>query len=58
MNRILSFCGHCGIILPEGLGLKDNQDCPNCDLDVSKREHRPEGTFSEEDATRLEEANW
>lgn len=57
MNHTLSFCGFCGVILPEGLGLQDHSDCPNCDSDVSKREHRPEGTFSEIDATRLKEAN-
>lgn len=53
MNWILSFCGKCAALLPRGLGDEKNPICPNCGGDVSKREYRCEGEFSEKDAKKL-----
>lgn len=53
---IMSFCGHCGSLLPEGLGSKSPAEvlCPNCLESVLLRESRIEGTFPDDEATKLE----
>lgn len=53
MKWILDFCGHCGVLLTEGLGLDHEPECPNCGGDVGPREFRCQGEFSEEDARKL-----
>ena len=50
---ILDFCASCGIVLPEGLGLDNDPECPICDNNEKNRRCRIQGTFSEEDAKKF-----
>ncbi len=54
MDHIMSFCAECGVLLPEGLGLKDVPRCPTCGNYTKMRAARFEGTFSELDATAFQ----
>jgi hypothetical protein len=56
MKVILDFCVGCGVLLPEGLGLKEEQICDNCGLDVKPPECRAQGVFDEQSAEQLREA--
>ena len=53
MPVILDFCGYCGVILNEGQGLEENPHCFNCGADVTARDKRCQGIFSEEDANKM-----
>ena len=51
---ILSFCSNCGVLLREGLGNEERPSCENCNSTLTNRSKRVEGSFSEEEAERLE----
>jgi hypothetical protein len=57
MNTILDFCGCCGVLLEEGLGLEEEPTCSNCGVSVKDLKDRIQGSFTEEDATRLKAAS-
>lgn len=49
----VSFCAHCGALLPFGGGLRPSPKCDNCGESINYREDRIEGDFTEEEARRL-----
>lgn len=51
---ILDFCAHCGVLLPEGLGLEDLPRCDVCDNGVKDRGDRIQGIFSKEDFIKID----
>ena len=53
VDHILDFCGGCGSLLPEGLGLEPEPRCLNCSSHVKKKEDRIEGVFTDESAIRV-----
>ena len=56
MDVILDFCGRCGSLLEEGLGLEFDPKCLNCGNSVKSRDNRAQGVFSDTDAGRLHKA--
>jgi hypothetical protein len=52
MKYILDFCGNCGVLLTEGLGLETDPECANCNADVRETSSRIQGEFTEEGAKR------
>ncbi len=50
---ILSFCASCGVLLPEGMGRKEDPECENCGNYVTDRNQRIEGEFPRPEAERL-----
>lgn len=55
---ILDFCGGCGMLLPEGLGLAPvlEQVCENCGMEVNETDDRIQGTFTAAHAAALRDA--
>ncbi len=53
MQHILSFCAHCGMLIPTGAGFGHPASCENCGGNVTHRENRLEGSFSADEGKRL-----
>lgn len=55
MDRIIDFCGRCGILLPIEMEYlhRDEQHCGNCGHAVAGKDARIQGRFEEAQAERL-----